>query len=47
VASIDELLTGDFEHLSRTTAADLSRLRENIKHLAEVSPASKSRKQIT
>jgi hypothetical protein len=42
LASIDGLLTGDVEHLSGTTAADLSRLLENIKHLAEVNPASKS-----
>ncbi|HEX3759144.1 MAG TPA: hypothetical protein VHW23_10575 [Kofleriaceae bacterium] len=42
VASIDGLLTGDVEHLSDTTAADLSRLLENIKHLAETSPVSKS-----
>jgi hypothetical protein len=43
VASIDRLLTGDVEHLSEATAADLSRLLENIKHLAEVSPVSKSK----
>jgi hypothetical protein len=45
VASIDALLTGDVEHLSRTTAAELSRLLENIKHLAEVNSASKSQEQ--
>jgi hypothetical protein len=45
MASIDGLLTGDVEHLSDTTAADLSRLLENIKHLAEVSPVSKSRQR--
>jgi hypothetical protein len=45
VASIDGLLTGDAEHLSDATAADLSRLLENIKHLAEVSPVSKSRQR--
>lgn len=45
LTSIDGLLTGDLEHLSRTTAADLSRLLENIKHLAEVSPISPSREQ--
>jgi hypothetical protein len=42
VASIDGLLTGDVEHLSDATAANLSRLLENIKHLAEVSPVSRS-----
>jgi hypothetical protein len=45
MASIDGLLTGDAEHLSGATAADLSRLLENIKHLAEVSPVSKSRER--
>src|SRR3954471_21432194 len=45
MASIDGLLTGDVEHLSDTTAADLSRLLENIKHLAEVNPVSKSRER--
>jgi hypothetical protein len=45
LASIDGLLTGDVEQLSRTTAADLSHLLENIKHLAEVNSASKSREQ--
>jgi hypothetical protein len=45
LTSIDGLLTGDLEHLSRTTAADLSRLLENIKHLAEVSPISPSPEQ--
>lgn len=43
VASINGLLTGDVDHLSDTTAADLSRLLENSKHLAEVNPAAKSR----
>lgn len=42
VASINALLTGDVDHLSDATAADLSRLLENSKHLAELSPASKS-----
>jgi hypothetical protein len=45
MASIDGLLTGDVEHLSDATAADLSRLLENIKHLAEVSPVTKSRER--
>ena len=45
VASIDALLTGDVDHLSDATAADLSRLLENSKHLAEVSPVSKSRER--
>ena len=43
VASIDGLLTGDVDHLSDATAADLSRLLENSKHLAEVNPAPRSR----
>jgi hypothetical protein len=38
VASIDGLLTGDVDHLSSATAADLSRLLENSKHLAEGQP---------
>jgi hypothetical protein len=38
ITSINGLLTGDVDHLSTTTAADLSRLLENSKHLAEVSP---------
>ena len=42
VASIDALLTGDVDHLSDTTAAELSRLLESSKHLAEVNPASRS-----
>ena len=43
VASIDALLTGDVDHLSDTTAAELSRLLESSKHLAEVHPVSRSR----
>ena len=43
VASIDALLTGDVDHLSDTTAAELNRLLESSKHLAEVNPASRSR----
>ena len=42
VASINALLTGDVDHLSDTTAAELSRLLESSKHLAEVNPASRS-----
>jgi hypothetical protein len=42
-ASIDALLTGDVDHLSDTTAAELSRLLESSKHLAEVHPVSRSR----
>lgn len=43
VASIDALLTGDIDHLSDTTAAELSRLLESSKHLAVVNPVSRSR----
>lgn len=42
VASISALLTGDVDHLSDTTAAELSRLLESSKHLAEVHPVSRS-----
>jgi hypothetical protein len=42
VASIDALLTGDVDHLSDATAAELSRLLENSKHLGEIHPVSKS-----
>jgi cell division septum initiation protein DivIVA len=43
VASINALLTGDVDHLSDTTAAELSRLLESSKHLAEVNPVSRPR----
>jgi hypothetical protein len=43
VSSIDGLLTGDVEHLSDATAAELNRLLENSKHLAEVNPTPRSR----
>ena len=43
VSSINALLTGDVDHLADTTAAELSRLLENSKHLAEVVPVAKSR----
>ena len=43
VASFNALLTGDVDHLSDTTAAELSRLLESSKHLAEVNPVSRSR----
>jgi hypothetical protein len=36
MSSIDGLLTGNPEHLSDTTAAELSRLLEGSKHLAEI-----------
>ena len=42
VASFNALLTGDVDHLSDTTAAELSRLLESSKHLAEVNPGSRS-----
>jgi hypothetical protein len=40
VASFKELLTGDVDRLSEATAAQLSRLLEGSKHLAEVTPAA-------
>ena len=43
VASFNALLTGDVDHLSDATAAELSRLLESSKHLAEVNPVSRSR----
>lgn len=43
VAAIKGLLTGDVEHLSDATAAELSRALENSKHLAENNPPIKSR----
>jgi cell division septum initiation protein DivIVA len=43
VASINALLTGDVDHLSDATAAELSRLLESSKHLAEINPVSRSR----
>lgn len=42
VASIDSLLTGDTEHLAESTAAELSRLLESNKHLAETVVVKKS-----
>jgi hypothetical protein len=41
LGSFTTLLTGNSEHLSDTTAAELSRLLENSKHLAELAPAAK------
>lgn len=38
LAAVDELLTGDTDHLSSTTAYDLNRWLENNKHLAEAPP---------
>lgn len=38
VASINILLTGDVDHLSHATAAQLSRVLEGCKHIAEVAP---------
>ncbi len=42
ISSLDGLLTGDPDHLAAVTAADLSRLLENTKHLAEQTPHAKS-----
>ena len=39
LGAVDELLTGDVEHLSNVTAADLSRWLESSKHLAETCPS--------
>ncbi|MEO8702423.1 MAG: hypothetical protein ABI867_20435 [Kofleriaceae bacterium] len=36
LATVASLLTGDLEHLSAATAADLNRWLESSKHLAEV-----------
>ena len=38
VASIDALLSGDPDHLSHSTSAELNRLLEASKHLAESTP---------
>lgn len=45
VASINALLTGDVDHFSDATAADLNRLLENSKHLAEVNSVSRPRER--
>lgn len=42
VASINALLTGDVDNLAETTAAELSRLLESSKHLAEIASTSTS-----
>ena len=41
LGSFNTLLTGHPEHLSDTTAAELSRLLENSKHLAEHAPVGR------
>lgn len=38
LAAVDELLTGDTDHLSSMTAVDLNRWLESNKHLAEAPP---------
>ena len=43
LASVGELLTGDTEHVSHVTAAELSRWIENTKHLAEPTPKVRRR----
>lgn len=40
IGSIDALLTGDPDHLSDATAADLNRVLELHKHLAQGAPAA-------
>jgi hypothetical protein len=42
IGSLNALLTGDVDHLAETTAADLNRLLENSKHLAEVASTSRA-----
>jgi hypothetical protein len=41
LATINALLTGDVDRLSDTTAAELSRVLENSKHLAEITPTKR------
>jgi hypothetical protein len=43
VSTIAALLTGNVDQLSDTTAAELSRVLESSKHLAEVTPTAKTR----
>jgi hypothetical protein len=43
ISSFDALLTGDVDHLTDATAADLSRLLEHSKHLAEKTPTARAR----
>jgi hypothetical protein len=43
MASVDELLTGDPDHLTDATAAELNRWLEHTKHLAEMAPAPRKR----
>jgi hypothetical protein len=43
VSSIAALLTGNVDHLSDSTAAELSRVLETSKHLGEVTPTAKTR----
>jgi hypothetical protein len=40
VATIDALLMGDSAHLAPTTSAELNRVLESAKHLAETAPVS-------
>jgi hypothetical protein len=41
VATINALLTGDVDHLSDSTAAELSRALEASKHLGETTPTKR------
>jgi len=41
LAAVTGMLTGDLDHLSDTTAADLNRWLENVKHLGETAPKSR------
>ena len=42
LANLEQLLSGDPNHLSEATAAELNRLLENNKHLAEAPPVVKT-----
>ena len=44
LALIDPMLTGDVEHLSDTTAAEINRWLESSKHLGEI--ATKKRRSV-
>jgi len=41
LATINALLTGNVDHLSDTTAAELSRVLESSKHLGETTPTKR------
>jgi|GEM_PF-1807208 len=41
LGALKELMTGDVQHLSDTTAASINRWLESVKHLAEKTPTPK------